>query len=525
MEYYLGSLNVRLQGIPYVAPSCDETTCKRIRHPSLRVSYRFPPWFFQRAIHTLISNGHVSGPQLNLACTRVVARDSKIFSLARRGDIAGVQDLFEKGLASPFDASAVGGHTALHLAILRLHFELCKFLLTQGARPDIQASNGLSSADYAYHDFYALNWDEPTRERVQALVNKDSWVEEQQFTVLHRVILGLEGSNLSLADKLSITTKDINVPDSTGRTPISWAAHLGNEDAVSNLLAHGANPNKDSCDGTSALHFACLGGHSQILSWLLDKGASPTKRDLSKRTALMLAAWHHDQPQLVEQLLAQPGVQLNDIDENDWNALWYAADASNDKVLSHLLDLGTDPNQTDMNGWNALLWSIYKDAHPSVRILLKKSRQSGLDLTHCDHDGDGCLHYLALFADQETASIFLQAVQNGEVDLLALDTTLVNNGRFTPRDTLARCESHEVRTILGEAFAIIDDAWGDGGSVYSEDRDDVAEDESNVDPGDGDDAAEDEGSVGSEDVAYTDAPELPPQCETLDEGLRDMSRC
>ena len=503
MQYTFGALTVKLQGIPYIAPRCDEATCGKGGHSSLGFSYRFPPWLLNRAIHSLLNHSRVRGPQLNLTCTRIVHRDSAIFVFASEGNITGIQNLFRKGSASLLDVSHDSGLTALHYAVMCGHTELCDFLLKQGASREIQDFGSETSVGCAYSLICIRDVDDWSKQRIQCLFDEDLWLEQQQFTILHKVILGLDKTGRTLADELSVTTREINLPDSTGRTPISWAAELGNQEAVSDLLAFRADPNKDDKGGFSPVHYACLGGHPQILSLLLDNGSSPTKRDILKQTPLMRLG--RDDPSLIDKLLARPDVQLNETDEDRWNALWFAAYSSQEKVLSHLLNLGADPNQTNLDGWNVLFSSIGWNRHASVRILLEKSSQSALNLAHCDHDGDDCLHFLAHFADPETASIFLEALQDGLLDLTALDTARVNNKGWTVRDLLARHESHDVRPILEKALAFIEEKKvGERGFLSSEEEE----------------AASDESSVTSEELQYADALELLQHSEEIEtEGL------
>ncbi|KAL9112644.1 MAG: hypothetical protein Q9227_003215 [Pyrenula ochraceoflavens] len=50
------------------------------------------------------------------------------------GNVNAIQDLFSRGVASPWDVNPIGG-SMLHYAADHKKFELCKLLLTSGADP------------------------------------------------------------------------------------------------------------------------------------------------------------------------------------------------------------------------------------------------------------------------------------------------------------------------------------------------------------------------------------------------------
>jgi hypothetical protein len=60
----------------------------------------------------------MKGPELILNCPRIVPDDSPILFQAVKGNLAHIQYLFNKGLASPYDIAASNGRTALHVRVL-----------------------------------------------------------------------------------------------------------------------------------------------------------------------------------------------------------------------------------------------------------------------------------------------------------------------------------------------------------------------------------------------------------------------
>lgn len=80
------------------------------------------------------------------------------------------------------------------------------------------------------------------------MFDDDEFLQNRQFTVLHKVVLGLIPKQLQ--DELEYSTKDIDVVDSSGRTCVSWAAARGDEKSLGTLLQYGADPNLPDTQGS-----------------------------------------------------------------------------------------------------------------------------------------------------------------------------------------------------------------------------------------------------------------------------------
>lgn len=81
-------------------------------------------------------------------------------------------------------------------------------------------------------------------------------LDRRKLTLLHRIVLGLVG--IDLKAYLETSTKEIDIIDRSGRTPISMAAGRDDSDAVKLLLDCGANPNITSPGEGSPLHVAAI---------------------------------------------------------------------------------------------------------------------------------------------------------------------------------------------------------------------------------------------------------------------------
>jgi ankyrin repeat protein len=147
---------------------------------------------------------------------------------------------------------------------------------------------------------------------------------------------------------------DISQADSTGRTPLSWAAHRGFQDVVAVLLKY--SPSQSS------------------------EGVVPLadKEDNGGRTPLMWAS-HFGSHEVVVALLSRTDVDANREDHRGNNAFHYAASAGHAKIVASLLELaGFDKDLLNKNGNTALIEAAEKGALSVVDVLLKASANSTL---------------------------------------------------------------------------------------------------------------------------------------------------
>ncbi|RYO97164.1 hypothetical protein DL764_007368 [Monosporascus ibericus] len=108
----------------------------------------------------------------------------------------------------------------------------------------------------------------------------------KQMTGLHLVVyFGLEQ-----AVKAIVGTYDLDVKDSYGRTPLSYAAKYGHGAVVQQLLEKGADIEAEDSYGQTPLSFAAENGHEAVVQQLLEKGADVEAEDGYGQTPLWLAA-------------------------------------------------------------------------------------------------------------------------------------------------------------------------------------------------------------------------------------------
>ena len=85
-----------------------------------------------------------------------------------------------------------------------------------------------------------------------------------------------------------VRSADVNVRDSTGQTPLHWAAS-GETNLAVTLIDFGADVNSCDVRGRTPLHIAVIHGSDVLAQVLIEHGANANRRDENRRTPLDLA--------------------------------------------------------------------------------------------------------------------------------------------------------------------------------------------------------------------------------------------
>lgn len=172
---------------------------------------------------------------------------------------------------------------------------------------------------------------------------------------------------LRRADQMNI---DINARDSTGRTPLMWAALNGDKDVIAMLLNQkDVQVNVADDSGWPALMCAGVNGHEDAVKLLLATNKVDTNlKSVSGRTTLSWAAEKgHDA--VVNLLLAAPGIDTDLEDVEGRTPLWYAATNGQLRIVELLVEAGADIPAASPNTEPPLL-SALRYGHADVAKLL-----------------------------------------------------------------------------------------------------------------------------------------------------------
>ncbi|KAF9781969.1 hypothetical protein IL306_012090, partial [Fusarium sp. DS 682] len=172
-------------------------------------------------------------------------------------------------------------------------------------------------------------------------------------------------SRYGLAELLSCLLQEygqsgalVDIQDSWGRSPLSWAAEKGNEAVVKMLLDTGKVDvnSRDTQHGRSPLSWAARNRHKAVVKMLLDTGkVNVDSRDtLDGRSPLSWAAQNGNEA-VVKMLLNTGKAEVDSRDKNGRSPLLWAAEKGNEAVVKLLLNTGkVNVDSRDKNGRSPL---------------------------------------------------------------------------------------------------------------------------------------------------------------------------
>lgn len=226
-------------------------------------------------------------------------------------------------------------------------------------------------------------------------------IEDAQYTIIHRIILGL--SALDLRTELLRNPSLVDIQDVAGQTPLSWAAARDDVDNVITLLSHGANPNLAMNDGiTPLMHAASAHSSPNSLLALLKYGADVSHISLRGYTALHLVAGEGNGADYVRPLM-EAGIDINVRSTVGATALAVAANKVHPESVAALLEAGADPEIPLYRDpfLTPVGLAIRLNRHESLEIFLG----AGASLDMVGENGDTVLHRIAAAGDCETMAI------------------------------------------------------------------------------------------------------------------------
>ena len=232
-------------------------------------------------------------------------------------------------------------------------------------------------------------------------VDLDDFLQSQQHTTIHKIVLGI--SHLSLSQLLEASTSEIDEGDIRGTSPLSWASVQGNVSAARTLLEKGANANQRGAVGQTPLHLART---VEMVQLLLSSGAIVESRDDRGRTPLHTFCYRQmgASASLVQALL-EAGAQLPAVACGGQTALHYAAMFGNTCLIPLLLRFGADINALQKRNTTPIMAAIRYDKTEAIQTLL----DSSADTSVLNEDGQSILHLAASYSDMESLSVLTNA--------------------------------------------------------------------------------------------------------------------
>ena len=321
------------------------------------------------------------------------------------------------------------------IAVQSFRLETCEFLLKAGADP--KSANGRlvelrllvksvwtlilqsqSAHAVAWSHIYENAMDRRALTTLQKLFPADEDdLERQKFSRLHKIVLGIEKTDLALALTIDSAILDINATDIDGKTPLMWAASRRDSEAVKALIINGADPNICNRYSQSALMRAVKSNSLACVELLLQAGASIVHKDFQQFSIMHYAAVFSNDVQLVR-CLRSVGAEIEERECRGLTPIFYTALNNHYRAARALSEYGANLDVADRNGDSFLHQSLFFSAKNVLRLLL----DHGASLTPRNAAGRSILHYAALYGDLETLQILLSTDLGGlDPDVLDLD--------------------------------------------------------------------------------------------------------
>lgn len=226
--------------------------------------------------------------------------------------------------------------------------------------------------------------------------NHDS-LDEYEFPVAHRIVLGLETRDLN-AMLSEAPYSVINSKDSFGKTALLWASRRGDLEAVQLLLRHGADPNVSDAVRRSPLHMAARSRSVPLIETLIKYGADPRAVNFLNEMPAHYACYEEDSERLVQPFV-RSGIDINLASKFGRRLLDIAVQWKYPILVNFLLSCGAKPEASNSHDWKQKLFgrAVISSASDVLEILL---RHLGVP-TMIDDKGENFLHFLAREADRD----------------------------------------------------------------------------------------------------------------------------
>ena len=278
---------------------------------------------------------------------------------ASNGDIAKMQNALNNG--TDINSKDPSGMSALFIAVENNQLSATKFLLENGAYPDItdkENDTPLMRAMYYNRPEIAKLLIEYGA-NVNTSYNDDfvlTWATFNNYTDIVRLLIE-KGANIECYNPV-------------GCTPLIIASY-GNYEICEFLIQNGADVNARRSKGSNkdwtSLMYASYDSKLDIMNLLLENGALIDIRTPSLHSAYLIAA-QYGTPDAVE-LLINNGAELNCTDSDGDSALICAAKNEQTDNIKLLIEYGVDINIRNKDGKRAIDYTKEKRISDACKML------------------------------------------------------------------------------------------------------------------------------------------------------------
>ncbi|XP_046551542.1 ankyrin-3-like [Haliotis rubra] len=183
---------------------------------------------------------------------------------------------------------------------------------------------------------------------------------------------------------------DINSKTNSGRTPLMVTVYTGHKDVFAFLVSKEANVSQVDDYGNTILHFACKGGHVNMVKYVLLQ-RSVNSRTNAGTTPMMIAVYygHRD----VATYLVSKGANVSEVDDYGNNILHWACKGGYIGLVKYvIINLSIDVNSRGQYGTTSLM----KAARHGHRDVFDVLLSMGANVSHVDDEGNNILHHASV---------------------------------------------------------------------------------------------------------------------------------
>ncbi|XP_067648871.1 ankyrin repeat domain-containing protein 50-like [Haliotis asinina] len=271
--------------------------------------------------------------------------NSPLHEACRKGNLSRVRLILHQGLAYVNIRDEKHGRTPLMVAAQEGHCRIFDFLIRQGAN--------MSEVDNDCNNVLQWAW-------------KGGHVGMKEC-VLRQYSINISAKNMR---------------------PLMQAAMKGYRDVAEFLVSIGSNVSQVNDDGNNALHFACRGGHLDVVKYLLSHTSVDINRNGNMgRTPLMVAVIYGYRD--VCELLMQNGADVSHVDDNGDNVLHLACKGGQMDVVKYLLSQASvDINTRGKGALTPLMVAVTYGHNDVFKFLMR----NGANASQVDDYGNNVLH-------------------------------------------------------------------------------------------------------------------------------------
>ena len=200
---------------------------------------------------------------------------------------------------------------------------------------------------------------------------------------------------------------DVNAVQGDGSSPLAWAVHRDDAEAVDRLIRAGAHVNAANEYGVTPLSLACINRNPDIVAKLLEAGADPNAAQETGETPLMTCA-RTGSVNAVKLLLdheANPNAKEK---RRGQTALMWAAAGKHPETVRLLIDRKADVDARSTGGFTPLMFAAQSGDMDCARMLL----EAGADVNESTPEYGNVLDVAAASGHEALAVYLLEKGAN-----------------------------------------------------------------------------------------------------------------